>query len=88
MQPVLVWVAIASVVAFVLAVWDKAAAKRRRPRVPEATLLGAALVGGSPGLLLGMLLVRHKTRKGSFLLRLGAILLLQAAIAVWYVTAT
>lgn len=77
------WVALASVVAFGLAVADKAAARRGRARVPERTLLGAALVGGSPGLLLGMLVARHKTRKLAFLAPFALIVALQVALVVW-----
>lgn len=78
---VLAWVAALSVVAFAAAWRDKAAARRGRARVRESTLLGLALAGGSPGLVAAMLLVRHKTRKASFLLRLGLVLAAQAAAA-------
>lgn len=77
------WVAALSVLAFAAAAWDKAAARRARRRLPERTLLGLALAGGSGGLLLAMLLLRHKTRKGSFLLAFGLILAAQAALLGW-----
>ena len=76
------YLVLASAIAFVLAVVDKSRARRAGNRIPERVLLGAALVGGSPGLLLAMLVARHKTRKASFLLRFALILALQAA-AVW-----
>ncbi len=47
--------------------FDKLAASRGWRRTPEATLLLVAGLGGAPGLWSGMLLFRHKTRKGSFL---------------------
>jgi len=78
------WIGAASVVAFALALADKARARRGGRRVPERVLLGAALAGGSPGLLLGMLLARHKTRKPSFLLGFAAVVALQGALA-WLV---
>ena len=80
---VLGWIALVSLVVFVLAVADKRRAARGRARVPERTLLLLALVGGSPGLLAAMLLVRHKTRKLAFLAPLALILLLQLALAWW-----
>lgn len=77
----LAWVAAASLLAFTLAVLDKANARRGRRRIPEATLLGVALAGGSPGLALGMLVARHKTRKASFLAAFALVLLVQAGVA-------
>jgi uncharacterized membrane protein YsdA (DUF1294 family) len=46
--------------------YDKAIAGGHRRRVPERTLLGLALCGGTPGALLAMWLFRHKTAKRSF----------------------
>jgi uncharacterized membrane protein YsdA (DUF1294 family) len=60
---------------------DKRAARRGSKRVPERTLLLVALAGGSPGLALGMLAFRHKTRKPSFLAKLALVLAVQAAAA-------
>jgi uncharacterized membrane protein YsdA (DUF1294 family) len=81
----LAWVVAASVVAFALAALDKARARRGAKRVRERTLLLWALAGGSPGLVLAMLLVRHKTRKAAFLAPLALILAAQGALA-WFVT--
>lgn len=78
------WLISISVTAFAFYGYDKAAARRARLRIPERVLLGLALLGGSPGALLGMLLFHHKTRKGSFLLSLLAVLAVQAAaILAW-----
>ena len=55
-----------SALAFVLFGWDKLMAKKHRRRVPEAALLGCALMGGSAGAALGMAVFRHKTRKPLF----------------------
>ena len=74
-------VALVSLLDLALCVLDKRAARRGRRRVPERVLLGLALVGGSPGLVLGMLLARHKTRKASFLAALALILVAQAGLA-------
>ena len=58
-----------------LSFWrDKQRAVARERRIPEADLLGPALIGGSPGALIARQMFRHKTRKQpfSFLLYLTA----------------
>jgi uncharacterized membrane protein YsdA (DUF1294 family) len=77
------WIAACSAATLGVCGLDKRAALRRGPRVRERTLLLLALAGGSPGLVLGMLAFRHKTRKASFLLRLLAVMVVQAVVLVW-----
>lgn len=79
----LIWLGVTSLLAFLLFGWDKLMAKAHRHRVPEAALLGCALMGGSAGGLLGMAAFHHKTRKPLFqwLVPLG--LLGHAALLVW-----
>lgn len=62
---------------------DKYKAKRGLWRIPEKTLFGLALLGGSIGGILGMRLFRHKTRHNSFKLGFPAILIAQLAILGW-----
>lgn len=56
---------------------DKSLARGGKMRVPEKLLLGFALAGGSIGLLLGMIMWRHKTRKRPFIIGLAIILVAQ-----------
>ena len=72
----LIWMGVLSALSFILYGWDKAMAKLHRRRIPEAALLGCALLGGGAGAALGMALFHHKTRKGAF--RYGVPLLLCA----------
>lgn len=76
------WYAAAiSLLAFVLTVYDKWAAKfRTQSRIPEKTLLLIAGLGGSVAMLLTMLLIRHKTRHITFMLGLPLIILTQIAL--------
>lgn len=47
---------------------DKTAAQNAGRRTPESTLHLMSLVGGWPGALIAQVLLRHKTRKPSFLI--------------------
>lgn len=76
----LIWMVVLSALAFALYGWDKAAAKLRRRRIPEAALLGCALLGGGAGAALGMALFHHKTRKGAFRYGVPLTLCAQAGI--------
>ena len=49
---------------FLIMLADKEKAKKRLWRIPEATLLTVAALGGSIGCLAGMKVFHHKTRKG------------------------
>jgi len=88
MLPALLALSIANLVAFSLFALDKARARAGGRRIPERTLLLAALLGGL-GAWLGQRLLRHKTRKQPFAAWLGLILTLHAlallavAIVVW-----
>lgn len=69
-------------VAFVLGTVDKVCARKNAWRVPEATLLLSAALGGSVGLLLAMALFRHKTKHKKF--TIGVPLILAAQIVLIY----
>lgn len=68
---------------FALMLIDKWKAKKNRWRIPEATLMTVAALGGSIGSLLGMYTVRHKTQHLKFTLGIPLILAVQIVAAVW-----
>lgn len=70
---------IVNMLAFVLYGIDKSRARRHRYRIPEAVLLGIAVIGGAAGALLGMFLFHHKIRKLKFAAGIPILLVLQAA---------
>jgi len=64
-------------IAFALFGIDKARAESGAWRISEGTLLGWALIGGTPGAYAGRALFRHKTRKQPFSGQLFTIAVLQ-----------
>ena len=62
---------------------DKWKARHGRWRIPEATLLLLAVLGGSPAALLAMRLFRHKTLHRKFRLGIPAILIVQLAAIIY-----
>ena len=83
MKLLLVYLLIINAAAFALMLADKWKAKKNRWRIPEATLMGTAALGGSIGALAGMYLVRHKTQHPKFTLGIPLILAIQMVIATW-----
>ena len=74
-------------IVFILAGYDKYSAKRNKRRIPENTLFFLEAIGGTIGLLLAMLLFRHKTTKSSFLWKFFGILIFQLLL-VGYILKT
>ena len=72
--------------AFIVYGIDKLKARKGRWRIPEATLLLLALVGGSIGAWLGMKVWHHKTMHLKFKYGLPSIIILQLALAVYLCT--
>ena len=83
MKYFLLYLLLINAAAFLLMLVDKLKAKKNRWRIPERTLFGSALLGGSIGALLGMYTFRHKTKHLSFTLGMPAILIAQVALAIW-----
>lgn len=77
MRIFILYLLIINAVGFVLMLADKYFAKRKLWRIPEATLMGIAVIGGSVGSLIAMYLVRHKTRHPKFTIGIPVILALQ-----------
>ena len=83
MKLLLAYLLIINAVGFALMLIDKWKARKNRWRIPEATLMGIAALGGSVGSLLGMYTVRHKTQHPKFTLGIPLILAVQIVAATW-----
>ena len=82
MKLFLIYLAVVNLAAFALMGVDKLRAKRGAWRIPERTLFLPAILGGSPGAILGMQMFRHKTRHRQFAVGIPLILLVQLVIVV------
>lgn len=80
---ILIYLCAINVTAFVAYGIDKLKAKKQWWRIPEATLLWLAAVGGSVGALLGMKVWHHKTLHKKFKYGVPAIIALQIALAAY-----
>lgn len=59
---------------------DKQLARHRKQRIPEATLMTIAVIGGSAGCITGMLLFHHKTRHLKFTVGLPLLLVMNLLV--------
>ena len=79
-QLIIIYLAAINMVTFFIFGIDKWKAKRSKWRIPETTLLGLAVIGGSIGAWLGMKVWHHKTMHKKFKYGIPLILLAQIAI--------
>ncbi len=72
-----------NVVTFFVYGIDKLKAKRSKWRIPEATLLCLAVIGGSIGAWLGMKAWHHKTQHNKFKYGIPLILIIQVVLLMY-----
>lgn len=77
MEILVIYLLLINAIGFILMLIDKYKAKKKLWRIPEATLFGVAVLGGSIGSLLGMHLVRHKTKHPQFAIGVPILFALQ-----------
>lgn len=78
---IMLYLVIVNAAGFLLMLADKYKAKKNLWRIPEATLMGTAAIGGSIGVLAGMYTIRHKTRHKKFTIGVPLILAVQLLLA-------
>ncbi len=81
----MVYLILINAAGLVLMLVDKRKARRKAWRIPEATLLTCAVLGGSIGSLMGMYLFCHKTRHLKFTLGVPLILAIQIVLGIYLV---
>ena len=81
LKVLLLYLAAISLTSILVTVADKRRARRRKWRVPEATLLLLSALGGSAAMFVTMKIIRHKTQHRKFMWGIPTIFVLQAAVA-------
>ena len=67
----------------IITAYDKAAAKKRKRRIPEQVIFFWAGIGGALPMLLTMKIINHKTRHKRFMLGLPAIIIAHTVLAIF-----
>lgn len=84
MEPLSIYLLIINAAGFLLMLVDKYKARNNLWRIPEATLMTVAAVGGSLGSLLGMYCFRHKTRHPKFTVGVPCLLIVHVILLLWF----
>lgn len=82
------YIVISNITAIVMTVHDKNAAKHRRRRVPEKTLLITAALSGCISMYITMHIIHHKTKHPKFMVGIPVIFILECAAAIALLIAT
>lgn len=80
------YAAVLSLIGYGMMGADKQRSRAGQWRIPERTLLLLAVLGGSPGVWLGMQQFRHKTKHGKFRYGIPLIIMGQVALIYWVMT--
>ena len=83
MKYLLIYIILINVVTFLVYADDKRRAKKHMWRTSESVLVLLAIIGGSVGALLAMLLCHHKTRHKQFVIGIPTILISQIALMIF-----
>ena len=85
MKLILIYLLIVNALGLLLMIVDKNRAQKRMRRISENNLFIVAVLGGSLGSIIGMQMMRHKTKHRKFTIGMPVILVCQIALAAWYI---
>ncbi len=78
----LVYLICISAVGVIMTVYDKSAARHKKRRVPERTLLFLGFLGAALPMFITMQIIRHKTKHAKFMIGLPVEFLLHATLVI------
>ena len=85
LESISIIIVIINIVTFIIYGIDKYKAKKGRWRIPENSLIGLAIIGGSIGAYLGMRVWHHKTMHLKFKYGIPLIIIIQLIAAYMFV---
>ena len=85
MNLLLVYIIGINIISFALMGWDKYCSIKRYWRISENNLLGLSFLGGSLGILLGMILFHHKTKKKKFQILIPISIIINIFLLIKYI---
>lgn len=85
LESISIIIAIINIVTFIIYGIDKYKAKKGKWRIPENSLIGLAIIGGSIGAYLGMRVWHHKTMHLKFKYGIPLIIIIQLIAAYMFV---
>lgn len=80
----IIYLFIINLLGFFIMFIDKQRAIHKEWRIPEKTLLGISILGGTIGMLIGMSSFNHKTKHKKFTIGVPFILLIQIGLLAIY----
>ena len=83
-----IYLLIVNILAFILYAYDKfqsLKSTKNIQRVSEKKLLFTTLLGGTVGSTLAMIILRHKTKKMSFIIKFSVVVIIQAIVIFLYI---
>lgn len=85
MELILIYLLLINALGGLLMIVDKSRARKKLRRISEINLYTVAIVGGAVGELMGMYLVRHKTRHRKFTIGLPLLSSVHILLLVWLI---
>ncbi|MBE5938255.1 MAG: DUF1294 domain-containing protein [Lachnospiraceae bacterium] len=80
----IIYLIITNIIGYAIMGIDKSKAKKHAWRIPEKTLFGISIIGGSLGTLLGMYSFRHKTKHWYFVIGMPVILIIHVVLIGYF----
>ena len=80
----LIYFCAVNLISIIVCIYDKLSAVFGKKRIREKTLLFLSVIGGSIGMYLTMVIIRHKTKHNKFMIGIPAIIMLQLVVLLLF----